>query len=657
MTDIEQRPNFYEGQYLDAADLEAVVTYSAAQLSRHELGGHRWGIALGLDLHEVPGPNSTLDVFVQPGYAWDGFGRAVVVAEPAKLSGALFAAIDAEFVAGNPPRIVEVWLRYDEQLTRGPRPGFEDCGGAAMFARVNESYRVEVGRRPQIADRRDPVEIAGRVTDAVQALRAFDPATFELVDTTVPHQTFPDDPTARWLIPVGVVNWTPGNPGHLEARSPAEIELSARSRQYCGVVAGSVEAVGGHVRVHDRSLPYSTGVTDELMWVEGALRVDGDTRIYGHRLELVRSHAENPRVPFHVARVDDVATKKMQLVIGDAAAGANRLAVGPKTGVDATGADTHAEHLVVTDQARVGIGTSVPKAPLHIPADGVEIGTSGVPTDNFFVQSNTDGPRGLRVYSGDIGAGAHLLSITQTGRLGVGATDPTNVVEVKGSLGVRQNAMYLSGDSLWSSLTFNAHHNAANNAWVFPDQSKPAVTVEMDALNGNPRFEVYSTLVNATSNWVSRLFVGGNSGDVGMAANGGRVGVGTYAPAAKLDVRGDIKFGVNGTSSPVAAPIPVRTIWGTVSGGGGKLNGEGFTVARLGAGRYKVTFDVAFPSPPTVVVTKVFMDVTLDAGTNVKPRENAVLDQVLADTALIATANDAGTLADSTFCFIALGPG
>ena len=359
-------------------------------------------------------------------------------------------------------------------------------------------------------------------------------------------------------------------------------------------------------------------------------------------------------MPFHVARLDDAATKKMQLVIGDATAGANRLAVGPKTGVDGTGADTHAEHLVVTDQGRVGIGTTVPLAPLHIPADGMEIGSSGVPTDNFFVQSNTDGPRGLRVYSGDIGAGTHLLSITQTGRLGIGASDPTNVVEVRGNLGVRQNSMYLSGDSRWSSLTFNAHHNAANNAWVFPDPSKPAVTVEMDASAGNTRFEVYSTLVNATSNWVSRLFVNGNSGDVGIAANGGSVGVGTYLPAAKLDVRGDIKFGVNGTSSPIAAPISVRAIWGTVSDGGGKLNGEGFTVVHQGDGRYRVTFDIAFSSPPTVVVTNVFGNVTVDAGTNVKPHENAVLDQVLVDRALIATADDQGTLADRGFCFIAI---
>src|SRR4029078_7799580 len=88
---LEQRPRFYEHQYLEAADLDAVVGYSRAQAARHLLGGHRWGISLGLQPRGGPGPTTTLDVFVQPGYAWDGFGRPIVVPEPARLGGALFA--------------------------------------------------------------------------------------------------------------------------------------------------------------------------------------------------------------------------------------------------------------------------------------------------------------------------------------------------------------------------------------------------------------------------------------------------------------------------------------------------------------------------------------------------------------------------------------
>ena len=157
MTDVEQRPRFYEGQYLEAADLTAAVDYSRTQLSRALLAAHRWGIALGLDLTEVDGPNSVTDVYLEPGYAWDGFGRPILVPEPAKLPVALFSPFDAGYVAGNPPGppvLVDVWLAYDETMTQGPRPGFETCDATDAFARVQESFRLEAGPRVALATRR-----------------------------------------------------------------------------------------------------------------------------------------------------------------------------------------------------------------------------------------------------------------------------------------------------------------------------------------------------------------------------------------------------------------------------------------------------------------------------------------------------------------------
>jgi hypothetical protein len=659
MSTVEQRPRFYEHQYLEAADLAGVVDYSRAQLARTQLGAHRWGIALGLDLREVPGPNNTLDVFVQPGYAWDGFGRPVVVPEPHKIAGSLFAAIDAEFVPGNPARLVEVWLGYRETQTKGPRPGFEGCEDDSAFARVVESYRVEVGHRTTVASQRDPVEIAGRSMDASQALLTFDPGAAELEDASVPHQEFPPEGVpARWLIQIGVVSWEPGNPGRFVPRDQAALDRNARVRQYCGVVAGSVEANGGHVRVHDRTQPYSPFFTpEELLWVEGALRVDGDARLYGHRLEFVRSHTESPRLPFHVLRRDDAAGAKLQAVIGDQSAGANRFAVGRKTGVDPnTNLDTHAEDLVVTDSGRVGIGTSQPKALLHMKEDGLQIGTSANADDNFHVQSNTDGPRGLRIYSGDVGAGTHLASFTQSGRLGVGTTDPTTVLDVNGNLGVRQNRLYLSGGARdWSSVTFNAHHSADGQAWVFPDPAKPAVTIEMDAVDGTPpRFEVYSTLPGANTSWRSRLKVFGHTGDIGMALLEGNVGIGTYAPAAKLDVQGEILFA--GGLRPVGASTGLRVVWGRVASNGSVAAGDGFTVAHLGAGRYEITFASAFPVPPAVIASKVWGQFDLDGGTAVDPRENALVDRILATAAIVTTGDTAGDLTDSNFSFLAIGP-
>jgi hypothetical protein len=651
MTELEDRPRFYEGQYLAAADLTAAVDYTRTQRARVLLGAHRWGIALGLELMEVPGPNASLDVVVQPGYAWDGFGRPIVVPEPAKLSTALFSSFDALFVPGSPPPPpvpVEVWIRYDEALGQGPRPGFETCDATSAYSRVAERFAVEVGPRTEVSARRDPIEIAGRSMDAALALQTFDPAAAELADASVPHQTLPaDGEHALWLLPLGIVRYQPGNPGKLVKRDePAKLR-HARSRQYVGVVAGSVEATGGVVRIHDRSKPYSTFSTGELLCVEGDIRSDGDLRMFGRRLEFVASHAEDPRVPFHVLRRDDPVkgTAALTLVIGDKQAGNNRLVVARKSGQDAGGQDQHEAKLVVTDKGNVGIGTDEPKALLHLGEAGLQIGASATPEDNFYVQSNTDGPRALRFYNKDIGTGVPLASLTSSGRLGIGETKPTNPVHVKGAMGMRQNAMYLSGDSRWSSLTFNAHHNEANSAWVFPDPAKPAVTVEMDAVAGFPRFEVYSTTPGNNQAWASRVFVNGHTGDVG---------IGTGAPAARLDVNGDLRFA---GLAAVGSTSKVRVVWGAVDADGSITAGEGFTAAQAGGGgRYNLTFTPPFTSQPILVVTRVHATLTNNDGTAVTASESAVVDQVLGDRAVVATADKDGTRTDGGFTFVAIGP-
>jgi hypothetical protein len=461
---------------------------------------------------------------------------------------------------------------------------------------------------------------------------------------------------------LGIVRWQPGDPGRFAARNADDLVLSSRRRRYCGAVAGSVEAAAGQVRVHDRSQPYSAFFTDELLWVEGKLRLDGHARLYGARIEFVRDHGETPPAPFHLLRRDDPASgrKKLQVVVGDQSAGENRFVVGTKTGVGGSGEDVHSEHFVVTDEGKVGVATADPLAPLHLPQEGVQIGTSATPADNFHVQSDTSGPRGLRLYNGDTGSGTHLLSVTQLGRVGIGVTDPSNRLHVDGALGVRQNALFLSGDGRWSSFTFNAHHNEANNGWVFPDPAQPAVTVEIDAWGG-PRFEVFSTRVGDNQSWTSRLKVFGHSGDLGMAANGGRVGIGTYSPTAKLDVRGDLRVDGeielgNPARRPVAAVTGLRMLWGNVSDAGTRLTGEGFTPVRLGAGRYQLTFDEPFSSRPTAVVTKVYRLFTADSGTGVEPQQNAIIDQLEGNFAIVATANADGDLEDSNFCFLVVGP-
>jgi hypothetical protein len=83
ITEIK-RPNYYEGQYLGAQDLVAAQEYQRQQDQRHRLAAHTWGIAVGLELEERPqsGSSDAVDVYLRPGYAVDGFGRAIVVLTP-----------------------------------------------------------------------------------------------------------------------------------------------------------------------------------------------------------------------------------------------------------------------------------------------------------------------------------------------------------------------------------------------------------------------------------------------------------------------------------------------------------------------------------------------------------------------------------------------
>jgi hypothetical protein len=662
VTDVEERPRFYEGQYLEAADLTAAVDYSRTQLSRAMLAAHRWGIALGLDLTEVDGPNSTVDVFIQPGYAWDGFGRPILVPEPTKLSRALFSLFDAAFTPANPappPVLVDVWLNYAEMMTQGPRPGFQTCDTADAFARVQESFRIEVGPRAALNSQRDPVEIAGRLVDAATALSTFDSTAAPVVDGDVPQQSLPVADTNRWLIPLGVVSWQPGNPGRFTKRDAAGLDRSARTRQYCGAVAGSIEANGGHVTVHDRSAAYPVDYTDDLLWVAGTTRADADVRLYGSKLALVSTHSETPIKPFQVARTDDASGQiALRLVIGDQAGGDNRLVIGPES---APGVYT--DRMVVTDAGKVGIGTTTPKAPLHVVADGIEIGADTPATKNFYLQVNDDASapqvRGLRIYNNDVGAGTHIATFADSGRVGIGTTAPASPLHVASVLGIQQGTLYLSGDDRWSSLTFNAHHDAANGTWVFPTPAKPAVTIEMDAIDGSPRFEVFATPPGVNTSWRSRLKVAGHTGDVLMGMSGGSLGIGTITPAARIDVVGDIQASGNvrmGGLFAAGADQAVRLIWGVVDSNGNRVGGTGFTMTRTTPGRYLITFDVAFSAQPTVVASRVYGDPGIDAGSTVAAGETAVVDLVMPNQAIVATAAVSGALADGGFTFIAIGP-
>jgi hypothetical protein len=196
--------------------------------------------------------------------------------------------------------------------------------------------------------------------------------------------------------------------------------------------------------------------------------------------------------------------------------------------------DVKADLLAVTPSGNVGIGTTTPEAHLEI---------SNPWSDWIFLrqQRATGGGGGFHIHNpwgdalGDdrnrleIGyrsaAGVEkweLLAINGvTGYVGIGTGVPTHRLHVNDNLGIRQNRLYLSGGDGWSSLSYNAHHNKDNSGWVFPDQARDAVTIELDdtPAGGKPRLEVFSTTASARTKWVRRFSIDGATGVVTVDGN------------------------------------------------------------------------------------------------------------------------------------------
>lgn len=72
----------------------------------------------------------------------------------------------------------------------------------------------------------------------------------------------------------------------------------------------------------------------------------------------------------------------------------------------------------ITDP-RIGIGTSNPLTALHIPAKGLQIGTSNIASENFYITSNPVSGE-LIIWNGNHGTGTRLMQIQSNGNVQIG---------------------------------------------------------------------------------------------------------------------------------------------------------------------------------------------------------------------------------------------
>lgn len=658
-----KRPQFFEGQYLGADDLDALVIYQREQTARHVLGAHTWGIAMGLQLKEVESTSGggEVDVYIQPGYAWDGFGRPVVVLAPYRLPSEKFKSASGG--------AVKVWLRYAQKETGAPPMGFETCETAKQYARVQETFDIDVGSFSR-SDQHDKLLIAGNTVDGLVALQHLDNSDPLCCDESIPFQSLPDEAdNPRWLIPLGYVIWEPGASGQAgrfkETTDPAVIKRSRSERVYVGVVAEAVHAADGVIRLRNRGTPAPAGGSfsaacenqalsipddrdlavdgdgklsiEELVWVEGNLRALGDVRMFGTKLDFRKNSGDAG--PLWIQRVEDNTPgpggKDLQVVIGDKADGENRFAVGP---AGESEGDPLRTRFAVLDNGNVGIGVEQPSKFLHIkgsedPTILVETDGSGGPSGRLsFRQSDGNGAdiyyddtsniKGLVIDTVSGGTrDTRLIVKQQDGHVGIGTTSPDHDLQIgDASTSVSLSLRGSDGSNKSSALAFE-NSNGTTSQWFKIIHDSDAKTLRVTSDSKDPILT--------------------------CEGSPGRVGIGTASPRQTLDVRGEIVLGSTGELFAVGGVPNLRVVVGTVVIDGMKFGGEGFTMKShvADSGSYEVDFSDDFSETPFIVVSPV-------------GNENIVTSVQSADqsgfTVKTQSAKSASP-ADSSFSFIAFG--
>ena len=165
------------------------------------------------------------------------------------------------------------------------------------------------------------------------------------------------------------------------------------------------------------------------------------------------------------------------------------------------------------------------------------------------------------------GLPTNAVFVDNTGNVGIGTTAPGFKLDVRGGPMLVEN-IGDQADLLWL---------ASERTWVFRQEGTGAGTaLKLQSIGG-----------------------GGNKHFI--VQTDGLMGVGTTAPLAKLDVRGDIRLGSSGQYQATAGVENLHLIRGEVDGNGTLVAGTGFSVQRDGEGLYAVTFNPPFSGYPTFV--------------------------------------------------------
>jgi hypothetical protein len=280
---------YYEGQRLTAALFRTEQAYHISMRERHNLAGHDWGIALGLQLSAG---------YVEAGYAIDGYGRELVL--PARAPFLLDTAFDELGTDA-----LDVSLVYNRQA-----PPASDYAVEMPVIQIDRAQDAGTDRRhPKVAPGGENFDATG---------------------------VAPRDNLHPWPVYLGTITRDPASP----AKPPV---ITTDDRPYVGVRAARVLTPAGDAHLDlglDVAVYAGTDGKPVLRWahrdgqpgqleVGGALSLGGDLQVDGGRVVLPQppptGTKDSPGWQLdHVTTTRaGVTIEQLRLALGDPAAAGN----------------------------------------------------------------------------------------------------------------------------------------------------------------------------------------------------------------------------------------------------------------------------------------------------------------------------------------------
>ena len=315
-----------------------------------------------------------------------------------------------------------------------------------------------------------------------------------------------------------------------------------------GVTTG---AGGIHIKHTSGNVGIGTSAPTEALQVEGAIRADG----------ILNTTSEIFEINAGTTLTDSTnAALELRTTAAVSDAGAVRLTMGETAqsfisfGKEVGGAGK-SDYLFINNTGSVGIGTATPGAQLEVANGDIKIGTSGkgigltpnsstMPRDitwdstgtlirdtgyvDFVADSNGDASGGFRFYASGTtrGSATPLVTIGLSGNVGIGTTSPDAKLHVIGTARIGADAVNYMNFDVAKDITGLNPGTTTSVGSVIEGGISRSLILDLKNNNVDDAFAVrYSSLGNNTVDAIGFVMRGN-----------GNVGIGTSAPASRLDI-------------------------------------------------------------------------------------------------------------------------